>query len=506
MEGPDIAFDDIQGLVRVGHGHLKAASFFLLTVKNPTRARAWLAKALENKSITTAVKGKPPRCALQVAFTYKGLKALGVSRAILDQFSAEFIDGMAEPSRARRLGDVGHNRPACWLWGAGQKAPDLLVLLYADSSEIADRQSKWRREFAAADLAVLHCLTTHDIGDVEPFGFADGVSQPELDWDRTKPARLTDTRAYTNLSALGEFLLGYPNEYGRYTERPLVEARDDPDNLLPLAEDVAGRKDFGRNGTFLVARDLSQDVRGFWRFLDEKAKHDPRAAKKLAEAMTGRTMAGDPLVPMHPRSIPGVGPDMKEVLQNRFTYDNDPEGTACPFGAHIRRANPRNADLPPGTRGFFRWAIRMLGFGRKGPRDDAVASTRFHRLLRRGREYGTKLERQDVYRPEKGNEERGLRFLCLNANISRQFEFVQTAWLASSKFDGLSGESDPLVGTRLPLLAGTLTDAFSIPQDNGLQRRITGLPAFVTVRGGGYFFLPGIGALKYIASGIAGGK
>jgi deferrochelatase/peroxidase EfeB len=506
MEGPDIAFDDIQGLVRFAHGHLKGASFFLLSVKNPDRARAWLAKALKNKSITTAVEGKLPRSALQVAFTCKGLRALGISPEILDQFSAEFRDGMAEPSRSRRLGDVGHNRPARWLWGTGRKAPDMLVLLYADPSALANRESELRREFAAAGLAVLHCLTTHDIGDVEPFGFADGISQPALDWDRTKPTRLTDTNAYTNLSALGEFLLGYPNEYGLYTERPLVEARDDPHNLLPLGEQAAGRKDFGRNGTFLVVRDLSQDVRGFWRFLDEQAKHDPREAKKLAETMTGRTMAGDPLVRMHPRSIEGVGPGMKEILQNRFTYDNDPEGTACPFGAHIRRANPRNADLPPGTRGFFRWAIRMLGFGRKGPRDDAVASTRFHRLLRRGREHGTKLEREDVYKPAKGNEERGLRFLCLNANISRQFEFVQTAWLASSKFDGLSGESDPLVGNRLPLFAGTRTDAFSIPQDSGLQRRITGLPAFVTVRGGGYFFLPGVGALKYIASGNAGGK
>ena len=94
--------------------------------------------------------------------------------------------------------------------------------------------------------------------------------------------------------------------------------------------------------------------------------------------------------------------------------------------------------------------------------------------------------------------ERGLRFICLNASISRQFEFVQTAWLDNPKFDGLD-ERDPLLGTRGPTMAGTPTDTFTRPQDSGLCKRINGLSDFVTVRGGGYFFLPGISALRYIS-------
>ena len=503
MNGSDIEFDDIQGLVRFGHGHLDAASFLLLRVTNPARARKWLASA----PVTNAVTGKPPRRALQVAFTYDGLKALRVPSKVIADFSLEFVSGMTEKSRARRLGDVGANAPARWAWGGrGKKMPHVMVMLYGESRGFPAQEAALRRELQRSGLALLHPLTTLDIGGVEPFGFADGVSQPELDWDRKKPARFRETRSYTNLAALGEFLLGYPNEYGRYTDRPLVDAKDDPRGLLPLAEDRAGRHDFGRNGAFLVVRDLAQDVRGFWHFLDKQSGHDRAKARKLAAAITGRNMNGDPIVRMHPWPIPGVGHDLDDVWGNQFTYAQDPDGLACPFGAHIRRANPRNADLPPRARGLWRWALRTLGFGNRSPREDLVASTRFHRLLRRGREYGTALPQENALKPatRSGGDERGLRFICLNANILRQFEFVQSAWLENSIFDGLSEETDPIVGNRRVLMSGRRTDTFSIPQENGLRRRVTGLPRFVTVRGGAYFFLPGIRALRYIAE--SGGK
>ncbi len=99
----------------------------------------------------------------------------------------------------------------------------------------------------------------------------------------------------------------------------------------------------------------------------------------------------------------------------------------------------------------------MLGFKRSSFRDDLVASTRFHRLLRRGREYGTRLTPQDALDPGPAREERGLHFICLVANIARQFEFVQNAWLASAKFAGLSEEGDALLGSRAPL-AGDVAD------------------------------------------------
>jgi deferrochelatase/peroxidase EfeB len=129
-----------------------------------------------------------------------------------------------------------------------------------------------------------------------------------------------------------------------------------------------------------------------------------------------------------------------------------------------------------------------------------MASTRFHRILRRGREYGPGLTpEQAVQSPPADDPKRGLQFLCLNANITRQFEFVQNAWLMSTKFDGLSEESDPLLGNRTPVGDGRSTDNFSIPREQGVRRSIAGLPQFITVRGGAYFFLPGIGALRYFS-------
>ncbi len=146
--------------------------------------------------------------------------------------------------------------------------------------------------------------------------------------------------------------------------------------------------------------------------------------------------------------------------------------------------------------------MRVLGFGIPGPRSDLVAAVRFHRILRCGREYGSFLTQEDALRPAATEEDRGLRFICLNANITRQFEFVQNAWLARTKFDGLTGESDPLLGNREPIPGCPATDTYSIPQPGSVAKRLTRLPQFVTVRGGAYFFLPGIRALRYL-SGLA---
>ena len=136
-----------------------------------------------------------------------------------------------------------------------------------------------------------------------------------------------------------------------------------------------------------------------------------------------------------------------------------------------------------------------------------IASARFHRVLRRGREYGTKLDPDAALAPAPANEaERGIHFLCLNANIARQFEFVQGAWIASATFAALSGEQDPLLGNRAPFPAppvanpGQPTDSFTRPAAPPHCRHASGLPQFVHVRGGAYFFLPGLTALKWITS------
>jgi deferrochelatase/peroxidase EfeB len=141
-----------------------------------------------------------------------------------------------------------------------------------------------------------------------------------------------------------------------------------------------------------------------------------------------------------------------------------------------------------------------LGFGRKGFYDDLTSSVRFHRILRRGREYGSELLPEDAVQQAQSNDSRrGLHFICLNANISRQFEFLQSAWIANTKFSGTTGESDPLLGNRKSIPGCPVTGNFTIPGDGTLRRRVHDLPQFVTVRGGAYFFLPSLRALRYLA-------
>ena len=149
--------------------------------------------------------------------------------------------------------------------------------------------------------------------------------------------------------------------------------------------------------------------------------------------------------------------------------------------------------------------LQMLGFRRAAFQDDLLSSVRFHRLLRRGREYGPGLSPLEALDPPvPGEAPRGLRFLALNANISRQFEFLQNAWLMNPKFNGLPDVSDPLVGARRAL-DGTPSDAFVVERQDRMRSRAVGLPQFVRVVGGAYFFLPSLRALRYFtATGAEG--
>jgi len=492
-----VDFSDIQGIVRFAYNHLTEACYLLLRVQDASVAKAWMGSTLP--LVSTAHKSpERPATAMQVALTASGLRAIGVKEEVLGGFSAEFLEGLAgDEARSRRLGDVGANAPANWEWGTPGTEPHLLIILMAESG----RLSGWRErvetsEFRAA-FDTIACLPTSDLHGDEPFGFRDGISQPEIDW-HSRPLHSDTVLSYTNLSALGEFLLGYPNEYGKYTQRPLLDPSPDT-GYLASAEDDLSQKDLGRNGTYLVLRQLEQDVRGFWTFADRAAGSDPLERVRVAETLVGRRLNGDPIVPLTDSPIAGVGGKTGHL--NHFTFDQDPDGVRCPFGAHIRRANPRNVDLPGKPAWFLSRWLRMLGSGIKSFRDDGLASTRFHRVLRRGREYGPKLTIDDAVTSGSTDQgvQRGLQFVCLNANISRQFEFVQGAWLMNASFDGLSGEQDPLLGKAVSAGDCPTTDVFSIPRDGAPPRRLTGLKQFITVRGGAYFFLPGIKALRYFA-------
>jgi len=464
-------------------------------VKSAAAARAWLRSV---RVTSAATQDPPPPTALHIAFTSSGLDALDIPASVLAAFSAEFLSSMAEPSRARRLGDVAANAPENWEWGSAATLPHLVVMFFAEPGRLSGLMQSATGQSWDTAFEIVKCLNTSSLDGVEPFGFADGISQPAIDWHDERKRSKGRGKDYSTLTALGEFLLGYRNEYGKYTDRPLLTA-DARSAELPAAEDAPDKRDLGKNGTYLVMRQLAQDVRGFWQFVYRASGGDPARAEHLAAAFVGRTRDGVPLVPIADHEIEGIGSDPEEIRQNRFTFDGDPAGAGCPFGAHVRRANPRNADYPGSPTGVRR-LLADLGFGPKGFRDDLMSSVRFHRILRRGREYGPPLSTADALAPTPpGDPERGLHFICLNANISRQFEFLQNAWMISTKFSALTGESDPLIGTREPK-AGCPADSFSVQNDGSIRAHVSMLPQFVTVRGGAYFFLPGLRALRYLAN------
>lgn len=476
MPIPPHDLDDIQGLVKSGYGPLTEALSLLLRVKDAAKARAWLG-GFHPTTMADLSAGKRVPAARHLALTAPGLSALGLADVVLEGFSPEFVGGMsADPARSRRLGDVGPNAPEAWAWGRSGEEPHALLMLFALPGGLAALKAEVLTPALAAAFELTE-LPTAPLDGREPFGFVDGLSQPRVDWAGTRRPDTSEDLDYGNLISSGEFVLGYPNEYGLATRTPRLEPTAAPG--LPRAADDPDKADLGRNGTYLVFRQLHQDVDGFWRFVDANG------GLPLAEAMVGRRKDGQPLVATGARPIRGVGPEPADVAANGFDFESDGEGLACPLTGHVRRANPRTGDQPGGNLGPIRKLAGMLGFGIER-QPDAIASSRFHRLLRRGRKYGA-------------GTDTGLHFICLGASIARQFEFVQGAWLASAKFGGLTGEQDPLLGARQPFPEGHPTDGFRWPQAEGACRAFDGLPQFVTVRGGAYFFLPGVRALRYLA-------
>jgi Dyp-type peroxidase family len=452
---------DVQGLVVSGYARMHHARYVLLRVHDPAEARRRLGELADR--LTTAERAERAGC-VNVAFTAAGLGALGLSADELDTFAPPFREGMVTPYRQRVLGDTGPSDPTYWQWGhPGATGPSadrlhvLLLLFAADEAAVrALEDDEVGRLTAGGTCEVLRTLRpeplpgTQSLGKfgVEHFGFADGMSQPVIAGSGQE-AGLGGDEARRQVVATGEFVLGYANGYGKVTPSPRVQGAD-----------------FGRNGTYLVVRQLAQDVAGFNRFLaeatgDGTGTRREAAIERLAAKLVGRWRSGASLVRSPHRDDADLAGD------NGFGFaEVDPHGERCPIGAHTRRANPRD------------------GLGGDPRRATELAN--LHRIVRRGRVYGP--APADPF--EDDGEDRGLIFICVNANIDRQFEFIQHTWLNNRHFGALYDEQDPLLGTPSPS-GGT----FTVPAEP-FAGRVPGIPSFVTTRGGAYFFLPGIDALR----------
>lgn len=468
MAGPAaLDLEDVQGLVVRGFGNLTAACYVLLTVENPADARAWLS---ERAGAITTSTSRPNDRALNIAVSASGLRRLGLPESILATFSVEFADGLVESHRSRILGDVGPSAPSGWSWGGPSTPPvDILVLLFAsDQQALEASYGEITAGLPQGGLTKLMRLDTSDLHFKEHFGFRDGVSQPTI--AGTGPAG----PAMHSVQP-GEFVLGYVNEHGQLNERPLVAKSSDRLHVLPDDPAGSGLADLGRNGSYLVFRQLHQDVQGFWRYADGATRSpdggsDPAGRTALAAKMVGRWPSGAPLVRAPEHDDPAL------AQANDFGYFAiDRDGHRCPIGAHIRRTNPRDSlDPNPGS-------ARSVAVGKR------------HRILRRGREYGPAVDPNALFGGAIDTIDRGLHFLCVCANLARQFEFIQHTWAMNPHFDGLYDNEDPLLGGR------DAHRTFTV-QARPVRRRYHSVPSFITVRGGGYFFLPGVRALRYLGA------
>ena len=449
---------DIQGFVARGYSFPRAA-FLLAEITDPKAGREFVGRAAA--LVTTAERwdqGKPPST-FNIGFTWKGLRKLGLPDATLLSFPDEFYQGMR--ARKRILGDVGINDPENWepVW---KEETHVWLAVYAQTEdELARRCDETQRLMhetgGARLLYTQHACAIFIDGKQTPkehFGYTDGFGNPDFEGVErdTVPGqgKLTPDGKWAPL-ATGEFILGYPDE-----------ARELPACPVPYI--------LGINGTYMAYRKLHENVASFRQYLDQKGKQYPAGKEKLAAKFVGRWRDGTPLELSPDRGDPAL---VKDPARNtNFTYGHDADGARCPIGSHIRRAHPRDA------------------FGFNGE----LVNRR--RIMRRGMPYGE-------YRPEdqpvRDADEHGIVFMALGASLFRQFEFMQQQWIEYGNDARLGNDKDLLVGCH-----HDGRDKFIVQGDadpNNPPFICGGLPNFVEMRGGEYFFLPSLTALRLIADG-----
>jgi deferrochelatase/peroxidase EfeB len=458
---------DIQGIALFGTT-CPLLRYHFLRVTNAVPGRRFVHALLTHRGAlqvnTAGPRGQDTRSEslVYVAFTSAGLEALAVPAVTVNSFPAEFRQGAR--ARAADLGDTGNSGPDRWLFDPD--AVHIAVMVYARHRESLEALSAELVSLAGSNACTLvstldgEALSdyTHESGQqlTRPvhFGYSDGISQPEI-----LPASKRQPGAPPAVPA-GMFILGHP------------DSPQDGDCYAVANQPVPIPAALFRNGTFGAFRMLEQDVDAYEDYLDRNSA-DPGARELLAAKLCGRWRNGIPLslspttpVPEHPLS-PGDHNDF-DYIPTASLPDAlpDSDGRVCPAGSHIRRSNPRSAEV-------------LGGMGNR------------LRLIRRGMTYGP---RYDAARKRDGAA-RGMLGLFLCVSIRDQFEFIMRHWINDGSFArGLDpGSSDPMVGAQ------EQGDTFTYPATDGSETRTEGLARFVTTRAAAYLFFPSITGLRFIA-------
>jgi Dyp-type peroxidase family len=328
----------------------------------------------------------------------------------------------------------------------------------------------------------------------EHFGLSDGFGDPVFsgqfsgEAERLRVAgggKLLPDQSWSPL-ATGEFLLGYPDE-----------AQEIAGGAMPIA--------FSRNGTFMAYRKLHEDVGRFHDYIDEQAQRYARmfkvpqgeAVDTIKAKIVGRWHDGIPLMAaptyadwqsfkaeLDKAQAEKDKPKLAEIALRftKFTYASDPSGSTCPMTSHLRRANPRDTLGP---------TFDAAGNSKAG----SVLVNR-RRILRRGLPYG----RYDRNAP-RDDGDHGIVFMALCTSLFRQFEFVQQQWMQYGLDFNTGSDTCPVIGNHPEEDDPKLL----IPVDPALGRLpfiCDRLPQLVEPRGGDYFFIPSMTALRMIGTGI----
>jgi deferrochelatase/peroxidase EfeB len=463
-----------------------------------------------------------PEVAINIAFTFTGLLALGIPTRTLRGMPDEFIDGMER--RAPMLGDTPFlaRRDAIWLNSHGSGQVHILVSMNAqmnpDGTPVAELETTtaWLTGLCDQSEGGVVLLKGHGPGQAawqdmaavlspgpdgapsptnkEHFGFSDGFGDPVFEGQSSGEAgrmrvigggKITRDGSWQAL-ATGEFLLGHPDE-----------AQEIPGAAMPM--------DFSRNGTFMAYRKLHENVGALGAYIADQAGRfarmmgitDPdEASNTLKAKMAGRWIDGVPLMAaptyaawqaFRKRQAEAQARDDKAELGRialeyvDFKYRQDPDGAACPVTAHMRRVNTRDMLDPL--------------FGSTDPKSIATSAlNNRRRILRRGLPYGA----VDPAAPDDAGEH-GIIFLAVCASLFRQFEFVQQQWIQYGLDFNVGNDTCPLLGNH------DSAAKFVIPADpaSGHPPFICDrLPQLVEPRGGDYFFLPSMTALRMIGMGL----
>ena len=434
---PTLELGDIQSGVLRPRPAPYVATYIALRIDDRNAGRELMRRV--SRVVTSAANPTSPLANtwVSVAITYEGFKALGAPQESLDSFSWEFRQGMA--ARAHDLGDTGESGPENWEKPLGSR--DIHVIIVAVSPDetqleaVLERARESYREMSGIEAIWrqnCHALPT----ETEPFGFRDGISHPAIEG-----SGIPGSNPREQPLKAGEFVLGYPDEMG---------------GIQKIVPEV-----LGRNGTYIVFRKLHQRVAEFRRFLKENSG-SPKDEELTAAKMMGRWRSGAPLALCPVHDDPQLGAD--PLRNNDFLFrEDDPVGFKTPCGSHIRRSNPRDAQI--------------------------AGVPRIHRMIRRGTAYGPLLPEGVI---EDDGEDRGLVFAFVGAHLGRQFEFVQSEWINDGIFFGGGNDKDPITGSNSD------GGEFTLPR-RPVRKRFQGIPNFVVTRGGEYCFMPSLSALRWLA-------